>query len=199
MFVQFIRGKVKDPAGLRAQADKWMKELMPGAKGFLGATEGITDDGTFVAVARFESEEAARANSDRPEQGAWWEETAKALENVTFYDCPDVQTFMGGGSDDAGFVQLMIYKAKDVGEMKKLAKEFENLTLERPDIIGGTSAVAKDGTFIDTNYFTSEGAARAGESGEMSPEAQSLFQRFGELTEGGIEYVDLREPWLFSP
>ena len=30
--------------------------------------------------ARFESEEAAQANSDRPEQGAWWAETAKVFD-----------------------------------------------------------------------------------------------------------------------
>ena len=35
---------------------------------------GMCDDGTFVALARFESAEAARRNSDRPEQGEWWAE-----------------------------------------------------------------------------------------------------------------------------
>lgn len=198
MFIQVIRGKAKDADALRAQADRWMTELGPGAKGFLGATEGIADDGTFVTVARFESEEAARANSDRPEQGAWWEETSKTLENVTFYDCPTTEVFMGGGSDDAGFVQLMIYKPKDVEAMKKLNKEFEQLGPQRPDVIGGTSAIATDGTFIDTNYFTSEKEAREGEKKDMPADVQGLFERFNEAA-GNVEFIDLRDPWLFSP
>jgi hypothetical protein len=37
----------------------------------------LTDDGRFIALARFESEEAARRNTDRPEQDRWWTEIAK--------------------------------------------------------------------------------------------------------------------------
>ena len=44
--------------------------------GWLGSTAGVTEDGQLVALARFESEEAAQQNSDRPEQSAWWEEMA---------------------------------------------------------------------------------------------------------------------------
>ena len=56
--------------------DEWVRELAPGADGWLGSTAGVTEDGTLVALARFESEEAAQRNSDRPEQGAWWERMA---------------------------------------------------------------------------------------------------------------------------
>ena len=66
MFVQVIQGKVSDAAAVRARMDTWMKELAAGADGWLGSTAGVTDDGDFVALARFESEEAARRNSDRP-------------------------------------------------------------------------------------------------------------------------------------
>lgn len=38
-----------------------------------------TEDGRFIAVVRFESEEDARRNRDRPEQDRWWSETAKPL------------------------------------------------------------------------------------------------------------------------
>ena len=57
----------------------------------------MTDDGTFVALARFESEEAARRNSERSEQDQWWRETAKLYTgDVTFHDCPEVVQ-MGSG------------------------------------------------------------------------------------------------------
>ena len=68
-FVQVIQGQVSDAAKVRAHLDKWNKELAPGADGWLGSTAGVTEDGRVVALVRFESEEAARRNSDRPEQG----------------------------------------------------------------------------------------------------------------------------------
>jgi hypothetical protein len=68
MFVQVIRGQVSDP-----------EQLTAGAPGWLGSTAGVTEDGRFVALARFESQEAARRNRDRPEQGQWWMETSKLV------------------------------------------------------------------------------------------------------------------------
>ena len=97
MFVQVMEGRVRDVEGLRAQVDRWRAELAPGATGFLGTTAGTTADGNFIAIVRFESEEAARANSDRPEQGEWWAATSGLYEgDVTFTDCPDVDTFGAG-------------------------------------------------------------------------------------------------------
>ena len=198
MFIQVVRGKVKDAAATRAASQEWQSELAPGAKGFLGATEGVAADGTFVAIVRFESEAAARANSVRPEQGAWFEKASKSFEgDVTFYDCPRVETFQGGGSDDAGFVQVMVYKPSDVGAVLEMSKEFEKIAQMRPDILGGTTAIANDGTVIDTNYFTSEAEARAGESQMMTPEVQDIMDRFGRLT-GEIQFIDLTDPWMHS-
>lgn len=199
MFIQVIRGKVKDPAAMRAATESWETELKPGAKGYLGATEGVTDDGNFIAVARFESEEAAQANSDRPEQGAWWEKTSKLFDgDVSFYNCPRVETFMGGGSDDAGFVQVMVYKPSDIDKVLEMTKQFADMPMERKDIIGGTTAISTDGTVFDTNYFTSESEAREGEKQEMPAEFQKVMEEWGKVT-GPIEWVDLKDPWLFSP
>src|SRR2546423_841431 len=107
MFIQVIEGKVGDPELLRRQTEAWRREIKPGAKGYLGSTGGITPDGRGITLARFESEAAARANSERSEQGSWWNETAKAFDGeVTFRDCRDVDELLGGGSNDAGFVQI---------------------------------------------------------------------------------------------
>ena len=108
MFVQMIEGKVGDLDKLRRQIDRWVKQLAPGAQGWLGHTAGVAPDRTFFAV-RFESAAAAKANSDRPEQGAWWEGTAPCLAgDVRFADCHDVDAIATrAGSDDAGFVQVI--------------------------------------------------------------------------------------------
>ena len=80
MFVQIIQGKTSDPDGLQAAIDRWIQELAPGAIGWLGITGGTTEDGRTIAVVRFESEEAARRNSERSEQDQWWAETAKLFD-----------------------------------------------------------------------------------------------------------------------
>ena len=69
MFIQVIQGMCTDESMLRQHMDRWREELAPGAQGWLGGTYGMTDDGQFVAVVRFESREAAARNSLRPEQG----------------------------------------------------------------------------------------------------------------------------------
>src|SRR3954447_14399823 len=91
MFVQVIEGRTSHPEALLAAMDRWQAELEPGAVGWLGSTTGVTDDGRAVAVARFESADAADRNSRRPEQTGWWEETQRLFDGeVTFHDSEDV-------------------------------------------------------------------------------------------------------------
>ena len=114
MFVQVIMGKVSDAGALRAALDRWIRDLAPGAVGWLGSTSGVADDGTGITFARFASREAAQRNSERPEQHQWWMETSKLFSGeVTFHDCDDAMTWMDGGSDDAGFVQVMTGRVSD--------------------------------------------------------------------------------------
>ena len=66
MFVQVIEGKTSNPEGLRTQFDKWVAELQPGAKGYVGTTAGVAADGRVVAFARFESEEQRGRTATAP-------------------------------------------------------------------------------------------------------------------------------------
>src|SRR5687768_3293171 len=135
MFIQVIQGRTNDAGGLRRQIERWQKDLAPGAQGYLGTTAGVTDEGTVLCLARFESAEAARANSDRAEQSAWWNETEKYFDGpVTFRDCPEVDVTLAGGSDDAGFVQVMQGRSKDRDRLRALEAEFLPKMQEmRPD------------------------------------------------------------------
>jgi hypothetical protein len=199
VFVQVIEGRVGNREGLQAQLAAWMSDLQPGADGWLGTTAGVSAEDTFVAVTRFESQEAAQANSNRPEQGAWWEKTAATFDgDVAFTDCPDVDTFGAGGSDEAGFVQIMIGHA-DRATILPLANELDAvLRRMRPDVIGGTAAWPGDGTFVQTVYFTSEGEARTNESAApMSDQDRADAERLLSLMQVD-RYIDLREPMLYS-
>jgi hypothetical protein len=199
MFIQVINAKVVDADGLKRQLDRWEQDIRPGAEGFLGSTSGITDDGRLVALARFESEEAARKNSDRPEQGEWWAETEKMLDDVSFKDSVEVVTIGGGGSDEAGFVQIMRGRVIDKAKMDELRTRMdemaETMQSHRPDVIGDVVAVHSDGSYTDAVYFTSEADARAGEGKEMPADAQAMFEEFMGAFEID-DYLDLKEPRL---
>ena len=195
MFIQVIQGKVKDPGLLRRQLELWRREIKPGARGYLGSTGGVTSDGRSITLVRFESEQAARANGERPEQGAWWTETAKAFDGgVTFHDCREVDTILGGGSNDARFVQVMDGRAKDQDQMRSRRQEFEpRLRERRPDILGMVAAWHGDGGFTQAVYFVSEEAAR---EREKETEQDDLRREFMSLIEGQPTFFDLTEPDL---
>ncbi|HYO61462.1 MAG TPA: hypothetical protein VEU29_06155 [Actinomycetota bacterium] len=198
MFAQIVQGRVTDPAGLRKQWERWVEDVRPNAQGFLGATAGVTAGGEFVSIARFEDEAAARANSDRPEQSAWWEETSQYVADAMFHDCTQVDVFGGGGSDDAGFVQVIQGKVTDVEKSRALDAKMEPAMREaRPDVIGGVNAWHPDnGRFTTFIYFTSEAEARAKEKEMEDTEAfAEIMQEMQALSDGEPKYMDLTEPW----
>ncbi len=199
MFVQVITAKVADAERLWRQMDRWERELRPGAEGFLGSTSGVTDGGRLIVLARFESAEAAQRNSDRPEQGAWWAETEETLEDVSFQNGEKVLTMQGGGSNDAGFVQVMRGRVLDAAKLDELWSrmgEFEAaMANHRPDVIGDITVVHADGSYTDAVYFTSEAEARQNEGKEPPPEMQAMFEEW--MTAASIdEYLDLKQPRL---
>ncbi|MDQ1751584.1 MAG: hypothetical protein QOE71_2640 [Pseudonocardiales bacterium] len=199
MFIQVIQGKVADEAGLRRSMDRWKEDLQPGAVGYLGTTSGTCEDGTFVALARFESEEAARRNSQRAEQGAWWAETAKCFDGeVTFMDCPDASTWLAGGSDQAGFVQIMEGHTSDANRMRELLTQAgDRIHALRPEIIGGTFATYGDDGYVEAIYFTSEAEAREHEKMEIPDDIRPLLEEEQRLS-GEVTYLDLHQPMLVS-
>jgi hypothetical protein len=199
MFIQVIQGKVGDEQGLRDGLERWKRDLMPGAEGYLGTTSGFCDDGTFVALARFESREAAMRNSERPEQGDWWTEMEACFAGpVSFTDCTDVHTWLAGGSDDAHFVQIMEGRSSDPKRMHELMERSgERIHEMRPEIIGGLMAEADDGRFVDAVYFTSEQEARQHESMPLPDDLRAQFDESMRLM-GEVTYLDLHQPMLVS-
>jgi hypothetical protein len=182
--------------------ERWQRDLMPGAIGYLGTTAGMADDGTFVALARFESAESAQANSDRPEQGDWWAETAQCFDgDVTFMDCRDVRPWMDGGSDSAGFVQIMEGRSSDAAAVARMhdymSSHSDEVHQSRPEIIGGLMMDVGDGRWVDAIYFTSEDEARRGETAEMSEEMRAEMEEGMKLM-GDVSYFDLHHPMLVS-
>jgi hypothetical protein len=201
VFVQVIQGQVSDPEQARAALDRWARELAPGAGGWLGSTAGVTEDGRFIALARFESEEAARRNSDRPEQDRWWAETARLFTGeAAFKDSSDVVVDVIGEPDDAGFVQVMQGRGSDADRARELmAQDSSEWAAFRPEIIGTVAVGHAGGAYTMAIYFTSEEAAREGERKEPPPELQAQMEEMAALSIGEPEFFDLRQPWFYSP
>lgn len=192
MFIQVIQAKSPRRDEVRALMDEW-SELPNEGYGFLGGTYGFTDDDEFIGVVRFESKEKAMANSARPETDAMAQRMAALMDGPPeFHDCDDVTVWGEGGSDDAGFVQVIQGKTDDPDQLKAtMADDTDNLREQRPDVIGGTFALEDDGTFTTTVAFTDEASAREGEKNSSPPEAfQTLMS--------DVRYYDLRDPWFAS-
>ncbi|HET7070003.1 MAG TPA: hypothetical protein VFI40_04200 [Nocardioides sp.] len=196
MFIQVMQGKCSRPDELRALADTWRDEGGAGAVGWLGGTYGVTDDDQFIGVIRFASRDEAMANSARPETNAFAEKMAAVMEGpVEFHDCDDVTTWLEGGSDDAGFVQVIRGHTDDPERVKAMLQDTDDLREMRPEIIGGTLAIEADGTFFETIAFTDEESARKGEQLEPPAEVRAEL----ESMMAGATFYDLHRPWFDSP
>jgi hypothetical protein len=193
MYVQIVTGKVTDRDTFLRESERWPAELKPGAPGYLGCTWGVGTDGTAVIAARFESADAAKRNSDRPEQGAWWEAMQPALTSPQFQDCAAVDTMMDGGSDDARFVQVIRGRVKDEAAARStIAEAQDRLGESRPDILGGVMAWHGDGGgFTQLMYFRSEAEAHAGEQDLADTDVDNEYR---EMMAEPPTFIDLTEP-----
>ena len=199
MFIQVIEGRTSDPEALHRRLEVWERELMPDAIGYLGSTGGCTTAGDCILIARFESADAARRNSDRPEQGAWWTETERCFDGpVRFHDSEEVEMMRHGELDSARFVQIMEGHVSDKRRAIELEHEADALlTSARPDLLGAMTAYHGDNEFTEVAYFTSEEAARRGESQDMAGDAAEAMAEWQQVVK--VErYFDIREPWLTS-
>jgi hypothetical protein len=201
VFVQVIQGHVTDAQQVHAELDRWAEELAPGSIGWLGSTAGVTDDGRFVAVARFESEELARQNSDRREQDAWWSLASKLFtDEPTFKESTEVDLDLPGHPDRAGFVQIMQGRGSDPERAKALmAQDADKWREFRPDVLGSVTIQHEGGAYTMAIYFTSEAEAREGERKEPPPELRAQMDEMNSLSLGEPDFFDLKDPWLYSP
>ncbi|MBX6769162.1 MAG: hypothetical protein IRY90_18770, partial [Actinomadura rubrobrunea] len=156
----------------------------------------------LVHLVRFAARRAARRNGDRPEQRRWWAQASRLFGGgVTFRACAEAETWLGGGSDDAGFVQVIQSKVTDLRELRGRLRAMDDdaVRASRPDVIGGMLAVDPGGVCTEAVYFTSEAAAREGERRMPAPELLEKMEGLMRCYEGELAYYDLRDPWLYSP
>lgn len=114
---------------------------------------------------------------------------------VEVIESSEVDLSMGGGSDEAGFVQVFGGHGQRAEARAALLRAEPILRRERPDILGGITICQPDGRFIDVAYFRSEDEAREGEGRELSAEGRAVFEQFGRYL-AAVEFLDLSDPVL---
>ncbi|WP_410786896.1 hypothetical protein [Kribbella sp. C-35] len=201
MFVQVIQGQVTDAEQAHTAMDRWMEELAPEASGWLGTTAGVTADGKFIALARFDSADAARRNSDKPAQDKWWHEFSSLLsDGATFHDTEDVVLDTHGDPDAAGFVQVMQGSGSNPERARELMGQHrDEWAAFRPEVLGSEVAMYDDGDYTMAMYFTTEADAREGERKEVPTELKAEMDEMNSLASGPPAFYDLEHPWLYSP
>jgi len=202
MYIQVIAGRATDAEALTAQFENWVSDVRPGAIGLLGGTAGLTDDGRFVILARFEDADAAQRNSERSEQTEWFSQTEPYMADVTFDGCSRVETLFGGGDDAATFVQVMRGTVKDAATADALFAQRDAaeaaLRQARPDLLGQVVALHDEGGGVTSAvYFVSESEARANEAkmSDMPPGGAELLAQFDAAFDVQ-EYFDLQHPMM---
>jgi hypothetical protein len=177
-----------------------MEELAPEATGWLGTTAGVTADGRFIALARFESADSARHNSESPAQDKWWHEFSSLFsDGATFRDTEDVTVGVFGDPDTAGFVQVIRGRASNPARVRELmATDPAAWVAFRPELIGSVFSLYDDGGFSTAFYFTSEAEAREGERKEPPAELKAQVEELDSFDAEPPEYFDLTDPWLHS-
>ena len=101
---------------------------------------------------------------------------------------------LGGGSDEAGFVQIIRGRVDDPSRLKAMMADADALHEMRPEILGATLAIEPDGSFVETVAFTSEAAAREGEQVEPPADVRAEL----EYAMQGATFHDLHHPWFHS-
>jgi hypothetical protein len=160
----------------------------------------VTDDGRMIALARFESADAARRNSERAEQDQWWRQTAGLLDgDASFADSEDVTLDLVGDPDRAGFVQIMRGRGTDPERARELmSQDSEQWAAFRPEILGTVAVAHPGGGYTVAIYFTSEAEAREGERKEPPPELAAQMEEMNKLMTEPPEFFDLKHPWLYA-
>ena len=201
MLAETIRGWVSDPKAMGAAFDAWMRDIAPGAKGLLGSTGGVTDDNELFILTLFESEEVARANEARPEQGQFWAEVFDIFRSEpAIQTSTKVYSDTNGDLNSTGFVQIRTGQVSDGDRMLNLIEGNSSFRTANQDILGIVGVVFDGGGFTNAVYFTSyEASRRLDEDNEMPSDVQARGEEMLTLVVGELEYLDLKDPWLGWP
>jgi heme-degrading monooxygenase HmoA len=82
--VSTYRAKANEEDAIIALHEDWQRHQQPRAKGYLSGDllRSVNDSREFIAIMRFESQEAAQALTNDPEQKAWYQRLVSLTERL---------------------------------------------------------------------------------------------------------------------
>jgi len=82
--VSSYRAKAGEEDAIIALHEDWQRHQQPRAKGYLSGDllRSVKDSREFIAIMRFETQEAAQALANDPEQKAWHQRLIRLMENA---------------------------------------------------------------------------------------------------------------------
>ena len=136
-----------------------------------------------------------------PSRAAGGRRASTSIEGEAhFADYDDVILLGPGGSDNAGFVQVMQGRVADAERERRMTRDFAQRPMDfRPDILGGIAAIGDDGDFVQAIYFTSEADAREGEQKPMPSDMQEMIERARRTRSPSISSTSPHRPSRLRP
>lgn len=198
VFLQIIQAPAANPTGVRQAWERWHDNVAPGAIGWTQSIAGITDDGEFIAVVEFVSEEAARNNEQRPEQDEWWRDMSAELQgDAAFHECSSVSQYGAALDDKVQVVQVVEGRAAQIEGLLREVPQREHHHVVESDLglSGGLIGIHDGGQFTEVVWYPSEDAARDPETGQFRERGVSMIEGLADHI-SDIRYLTLQDPWI---
>lgn len=177
MFVELVQATATEPARLRKAWKKLLGRLPDVAPGWLGATSGATEDGRFVALLAFESEEQARITMDRLHEQAAWAPLEGVASELRFRECPNVRAFL---PDDARGVEVVHIWQGVAQDVRRIVSSFEGASQTatgRGRVAGGLMCWDPEGFVTIALYGRPSGARPAAALDALTRNVSELIDR----------------------
>ena len=148
MFIQMVQGRCSRHDGMRDLVEDWCA-MMADRPGWLGGTYGFTDDDRFLGIVRFDSAGACKEAASTSQAAILWAGAEDLFDGrPEIHESEDISMMLQGGSDSAGFVQVMKGRVADADRFRHFMTDTEMTSMlheARPEIIGATLAMEPNG------------------------------------------------------
>ncbi len=195
MFVWIVEGDVLAKALLR-NAWEQLQVTLSAHPGWIRSAGGVDGSGHFTGMIYLTDPQAWSEVAEDDGVKLWLVNVLKHLNAPVSSETPRASVLIDPMQESARFLQFISARTSDVERFTAVNDAFQiEVRTHRPDVVGSLIAWFDDDRFVETVLFTSEQDARNAESREFPGGIEGLFGELMQLMQG-IDYRDVRDPWL---